>query len=52
MIKEPKTDREMLLYLLQQFDGEVAVCERCSHEWPTADCDSAYALREYLQANP
>lgn len=41
-------DREVLKYLMHQFDGEVHVCERCGYEEPTKDFDSALYLRRYL----
>ncbi|WP_425915994.1 hypothetical protein [Pseudomonas sp. GWSMS-1] len=41
-------DRETLSYLMERFDNEVWVCQRCSHEEPTNDMDSAGYLREYL----
>lgn len=44
-------DREMLGYLMRQFDLEVSVCSRCGHEEPTEDMDSAISLRQYLAAN-
>lgn len=50
--QKPESDREVLTYLMQQFDGEVHVCGNCGHEWPTKDCDSAYYLREYLNPRP
>lgn len=46
------TDREMLDYLMQAFDSEMGVCERCGHEESTATCDSATFLRDYLAAYP
>lgn len=51
-ITDPKTDREALLYVLQQFEGEFSVCERCGHEESTKDYDTAHFLREYLKENP
>ena len=46
------TDREMLDYLMQAFDNEISVCERCGHSEPTKDMDSAGFLRDYLVAYP
>lgn len=46
------SDREVLTYLMQQFDAESWVCERCGHEEDTATMDSAHYLRQYLGANP
>ena len=43
-----RNDRDMLNYLMQAFDSEMSVCERCHHEESTATCDSAGFLREYL----
>jgi hypothetical protein len=45
------SDRAVLLYLMQQFDGEVHVCP-CGREDETADCDSAHYLRQYLASHP
>lgn len=42
------SDREVLAYLMQQFDCEIHVCPHCNYSDPTADCDSAIYLREYL----
>lgn len=44
-------DREMLGYLMRQFDLEVSVCSVCGHEESTEDMDSAICLRQYLAAN-
>lgn len=46
------SDREMLNYLMQQFDAEFHACGRCGHEEPTKDYDSAIHLREYLATRP
>jgi hypothetical protein len=45
-------DREMLLYLMQAFDGEAWQCEHCGHHEDTATMDSAGFLRDYLNAHP
>lgn len=42
------SDREVLLYLMQQFDAEQWECPRCGHSEATADMDSAEYLRRYL----
>lgn len=46
------SDREVLLYLMQQFDGETWECERCGHSEDTATMDSADYLRRYLAEHP
>lgn len=45
-------DREALLYLMHQFDGETHVCKRCGFDEATDDCDSAIYLRDHLQNLP
>lgn len=50
--ESPRTDREALRYMMEQFDREYFVCSRCQHEEPTANCDSAIFLRDYLSRNP
>lgn len=45
-------DRNALIYLMQQFDTEISVCENCGHEETTAIKDSARWLREYLASHP
>jgi len=47
----PKTDREMLVYLMQAFDTESWQCPKCGHDEDTATMDSAYLLRDYLSKN-
>ncbi len=47
-----RNDRDMLNYLMQAFDNEMSVCDRCHHSESTATCDSAGFLREYLAATP
>ena len=46
------SDREVLQYLMQQFDAEQWDCPRCGHSEATADMDSADYLRRYLTAQP
>ena len=46
------SDREVLLYLMQQFDAESWECPRCGHSETTADMDSADYLRRYLAEHP
>lgn len=48
----PMTDREALVYVLGQFDGENFQCPKCYHEEPTKDMDSAYFLRRHLAEVP
>jgi hypothetical protein len=48
----PMTDREALVYVLGQFDGENFQCPACHHEEPTKDMDSAYFLRRHLAEVP
>lgn len=48
----PMTDREALVYVLGQFDGENFQCPKCFHEEPTKDMDSAYFLRRHLEEVP
>lgn len=45
-------DRAMLLQLMEAFDTEFSVCEKCGHQEDTKEMDSAHFLREYLQAMP
>jgi hypothetical protein len=45
-----RNDREMLNYLMQAFDSEMSVCNRCGDEHSTSTCDSAHFLRDYLKA--
>jgi len=47
-IPDVLNDRQMLEFLMQQFDCEFSVCERCGHQEATKDDDSAQFLREYL----
>jgi hypothetical protein len=42
------SDREVLLYLMQQFDCETWQCPQCGHAEDTATTDSALYLRDYL----
>lgn len=49
---EPRTDRQMLLYLDYQFAGESWVCGRCGNEEPTNGCDSHIALQRHLYTSP
>jgi hypothetical protein len=46
------SDREVLLYLMQQFDTESWECPRCGEEDACADMDSAAYLRHYLERQP
>jgi hypothetical protein len=46
------SDREVLLYLMLQFDAEQWDCPRCGHSEATADMDSAEYLRRYLAKAP
>lgn len=48
----PMTDREALVYVLGQFDGENFQCPKCYHEEPTKHMDSAYFLRRHLAEVP
>jgi hypothetical protein len=48
MVRPVESDREVLMYLMQQFDCETWSCERCGHEEDTATMDSAHYLRRYL----
>lgn len=48
LMRAPVGDRAALEYLMVQFDAEFHACERCGHEEPTKDCDSAIYLRRYL----
>lgn len=45
-----RNDRDMLNYLMQAFDSEMSVCNRCGDEHSTSTCDSAHFLRDYLKA--
>lgn len=51
-VLEIKTDREMLVYLMNAFDNERHVCNVCGHEESTKDIDSAHFLREHLASYP
>lgn len=51
-ISDPQNDRDALLYILQQYEGEVHVCDRCGHEESTKGYDTAHFLRRYLKENP
>jgi hypothetical protein len=46
------SDREVLLYLMQQFDAESWECRCCGHSEDCATMDSAIYLREYLASHP
>ena len=46
------SDREVLLYLMQQFDAEWWECARCGHSEDCATMDLADYLRRYLAAAP
>lgn len=46
------SDREVLNYLMQQFDAENWECRRCGHSEDCATMDSAIYLREYLAKHP
>lgn len=46
------SDRQTLLYLMQQFSSEEWNCPQCGHSESTADMDSAIHLREHLATTP
>lgn len=46
------SDREVLQYLMQQFDVETWQCPSCGHAEDTASMDSADYLRKYLAEHP
>lgn len=46
------SDRDVLRYLMQQFDAESWQCPSCGHAEDTATMDSADYLRQYLAAHP
>jgi hypothetical protein len=44
-------DREVLLYLMQQFDSESWECPKCGHSEDTETMDSADYLRKFLEGS-
>lgn len=46
------SDRDVLLYLMQQFDAESWECRSCGHSEDCASMDSADYLRRYLSSSP